>query len=872
MSTIKVDVSSSKKPVLQVGYQEENEVTDVLFDISAWVEEYGGGTAGLRVKRPQNSEEESYELSLPISENIATWTISRTDTFNKGNGKVQLKYYVGSALKESAVYTYKVGKSIVGSDDPVDPFDTWIERSKAWATGELLDGEDVPASDETYHNNAKYYAEQSGTQAEEAETQAVEAKAQADTAKQYAHQFVGAPRAAAAAADMTDHDLIYVFTGTTTSSLTNGHWYYWNGSAWTDGGVYNSTAFTTDTTLSVSGAAADAKVVGDLKEELNSQRTISTWVDGKFVFYNSGGEFNGELFSCSDFIDLSKAPKILVKTKIYGNAGICFYDDDKTYVSGINDSTTNQYSPAKEYELSVPSTARYVRISTIDKTVTNYKLLSATEYIQILDAELNVETELSISDWTSGKFIYYASGGELSSAGYNASDFINIFGNREIVVKTKIYGNAGICFYDKDKSYVSGINDSTTNQNSPAKEYELSVPSGAYFVRISTLNTTVTWVKSESLAQNTKTIAEITLKTAELADNLSEQKNISLSNYATTNIYISSNNTWNAGGDNTNYLIPLDGATEVIITGGTGATYATLLQKKGTVTIGGTPAFADSAKLRTIPAGEVATIKVPASAKLLHIRTATADAPTTPSSIVFSVPRNRSSNKQPMVCFVDDDARQTALDWLEQVVDATRIPITIALITGFVGETNYSTWANLRRLRGKGFVFVPHTNGADVLDDLTQEEMEYSFSECQRLMEEHGMLDTDILVYPTGSANATTLGIVKNWFRFGASTRPGINVAPIDTFYLLRNTIDGATTLESCKALVDKTKALNGLCIFYGHAYGSEYDSSKLADYVALVQYIGEQGVEILSLPEALDKYRNYVDGNVKVGCDGVTY
>lgn len=285
MSTIKVDVSSSKKPVLQVGYQEENEVTDVLFDISAWVEEYGGGTAGLRVKRPQNSEEESYELSLPISEGVATWTVSETDTHNKGNGKVQLKYYVGSALKESTVYTYKVGKSIVGSDDPVDPFDTWIERSKAWATGELLDGEDVPASDETYHNNAKYYAEQSGAQAEEAETQAVEAKAQADAAKQYAHQFVGAPRAAAAAADMTDHDLIYVFTGTTTSSLTNGHWYYWNGSAWTDGGVYNSTAFTTDTTLSVSGAAADAKVVGDLKEDLSYITGVESlkFVEGQYI-------------------------------------------------------------------------------------------------------------------------------------------------------------------------------------------------------------------------------------------------------------------------------------------------------------------------------------------------------------------------------------------------------------------------------------------------------------------------------------------------------------------------------------------------------------------------------------------------------------
>lgn len=75
----------------------------------------------------------------------------------------------------------------------------------------------------------------------------------------------GAPRMMATAAGFADadHELIYVFTGTTDSTYTNGHWYYWDGSSWADGGVYNSTAFTTDTSLTGSGAAADAKTVGD---------------------------------------------------------------------------------------------------------------------------------------------------------------------------------------------------------------------------------------------------------------------------------------------------------------------------------------------------------------------------------------------------------------------------------------------------------------------------------------------------------------------------------------------------------------------------------------------------------------------------------
>lgn len=52
----------------------------------------------------------------------------------------------------------------------------------------------------------------------------------------------GSPLTATSSSQMTNHNSVYVYTGTTTSSLTNGHWYYWNGSAWADGGVYNAVA------------------------------------------------------------------------------------------------------------------------------------------------------------------------------------------------------------------------------------------------------------------------------------------------------------------------------------------------------------------------------------------------------------------------------------------------------------------------------------------------------------------------------------------------------------------------------------------------------------------------------------------------------
>ena len=83
----------------------------------------------------------------------------------------------------------------------------------------------------------------------------------------------GSPLVASTVAGMTDHDKVYVYVGSETG-YTSGNWYYWDGSAWASGGVYNSVAVQTDTTLTLSGAAADSAKVGQELSDLRSQ--IST--------------------------------------------------------------------------------------------------------------------------------------------------------------------------------------------------------------------------------------------------------------------------------------------------------------------------------------------------------------------------------------------------------------------------------------------------------------------------------------------------------------------------------------------------------------------------------------------------------------------
>lgn len=115
-------------------------------------------------------------------------------------------------------------------------------------------------------------------------------------AQQYAEDArsaaYGSPLTASTASAMIDKTRVYVYTGSE-SGYTNGHWYYWNGSAWTDGGAYNSTGVQTDTTLSVSGVPADAKATGDqitqLKEDLTVTKDMTINGSGNAFVWESGG-------------------------------------------------------------------------------------------------------------------------------------------------------------------------------------------------------------------------------------------------------------------------------------------------------------------------------------------------------------------------------------------------------------------------------------------------------------------------------------------------------------------------------------------------------------------------------------------------------
>lgn len=80
----------------------------------------------------------------------------------------------------------------------------------------------------------------------------------------------GGPLKAQGIENMTETNRVYVYTGNE-AGMNWGHWYYYDGEDWADGGVYQSTALDTDTTLLVGGKAADSAAVGNVLNEVKGE-------------------------------------------------------------------------------------------------------------------------------------------------------------------------------------------------------------------------------------------------------------------------------------------------------------------------------------------------------------------------------------------------------------------------------------------------------------------------------------------------------------------------------------------------------------------------------------------------------------------------
>lgn len=124
MDTLRINPNSRYGHKIRIGFEGENAVSRVDFDMTSWVEKYGEGSLVLFVIRPRDTV--PYPVSLSIVDGIATWNITSTDCARHGSGAIQLKYTVGSVFKKSYIYETSCSGSLDETDTIPDGYESWL--------------------------------------------------------------------------------------------------------------------------------------------------------------------------------------------------------------------------------------------------------------------------------------------------------------------------------------------------------------------------------------------------------------------------------------------------------------------------------------------------------------------------------------------------------------------------------------------------------------------------------------------------------------------------------------------------------------------------------------------------------------------------
>jgi hypothetical protein len=275
-------------------------------------------------------------------------------------------------------------------------------------------------------------------------------------------------------------------TGTTGIYIVtaDGKWYYWNGSAWTAGGTYQSTGI-------ADGSIAQSKLsfvpaLGKTSMNLFDKSTVSIG----YIDYTTGTLVVNASFRASDYIPVLANTSYVKKT----GQSFAYYNSSKAYISGVVGGAT----------LTTPSTAAYVRLTvdlayvdteqlelgTVstsyesfgsklepsaikDNDISGLKVKDATisnKKLSFLTVEAVPSKNLFDKSTVTNGYLNLTTGEKIVSAALRLSDYIPITAGTTY----KMVDGRQHCFYDTNKVFISGAEWLTT----------VTAPTGAAYIRI----------------------------------------------------------------------------------------------------------------------------------------------------------------------------------------------------------------------------------------------------------------------------------------------------------------------------------------------------------------------------------------------------
>lgn len=325
--------------------------------------------------------------------------------------------------------------------------------------------------------------------------------AEANTILSAIRNEYGYPFTAATAAAMTDTSKIYVYVGNETGYV-NGNWYYNNGTAWVSGGVYNSTAFETDKTLTVSGSAADAKMTGDIKTDLGvvaigyDDFAASIWEKGALGNVGIDDSYRSNVRARFKKFHIFELGYTITALDNYTK--ILVYTDDGGTITGSGWVTQITVQPNKKTrtmvdcdwggsaseDLPLPSVLSHVRIVPLLPSVVelNESVVELNDINAVVEQNNIVSNNLCRGLVEEG-YINPSTGGVVLNSAWLTSDYMPVKSGTTYY-EFGVGSNVRFAFYDEHKVFVDIRSNPDIAEDSKLKN-PFTVPNGIAYMRVS---------------------------------------------------------------------------------------------------------------------------------------------------------------------------------------------------------------------------------------------------------------------------------------------------------------------------------------------------------------------------------------------------
>ena len=117
-------IEAKRGQTLTLGRMGENKRTQIVFDISDWLEEYPNGTIGLNNRIPDSGE--SYPIAyLETEDGKAIWTVTSSELTRHGYGKCQLTLSEDEVVAKDAWWDTLILESLDGGGTSPEPWEDW---------------------------------------------------------------------------------------------------------------------------------------------------------------------------------------------------------------------------------------------------------------------------------------------------------------------------------------------------------------------------------------------------------------------------------------------------------------------------------------------------------------------------------------------------------------------------------------------------------------------------------------------------------------------------------------------------------------------------------------------------------------------------